>query len=109
MTSVMILLCVVFDRRLAQRAAEEERRLKSFADAAVEGLIIIEAGLVKDANASFEALTGYSVADIASRDLSELIHTPEGGTLTEVEVDRPVEVDLVTKSGAVVPVEIVGR
>ncbi|MFC5067184.1 EAL domain-containing protein [Flaviflagellibacter deserti] len=112
MASLMIfslaLLCVIFDRRLGERKVEEARRLKSLADAAVEGLLIVENEIIRDANASFEALLGYSVAEVTGRKL-ELIRTTGRKTLASLDDNCPTEVDLIAKSGKVVPAEIVVR
>ncbi|HYI64303.1 MAG TPA: EAL domain-containing protein [Allosphingosinicella sp.] len=50
---------VLFDRKLARNAAEEERRLRDFADAAIEGLVVIDGERIVDANRSFLGLAGY--------------------------------------------------
>jgi diguanylate cyclase (GGDEF)-like protein/PAS domain S-box-containing protein len=50
---------VMLDRRLARSAIEETRRLKLLADAAVEGLVIIDGARVVDANRSFWRLAGH--------------------------------------------------
>ena len=44
---------VLFDRKLARNAAEEAQRIKAFADAAIEGLVVIDGERVVDANRSF--------------------------------------------------------
>ena len=44
---------VLFDRKLARNAAEEARRIRAFADAAIEGLVVIDGERVVDANRSF--------------------------------------------------------
>jgi diguanylate cyclase (GGDEF)-like protein len=50
---------VLLDRKLHRRAAEEAQRLRAFADAAIEGLLVIDGGAIVDANASLLALAGY--------------------------------------------------
>jgi diguanylate cyclase (GGDEF)-like protein/PAS domain S-box-containing protein len=50
---------VMLDRRLARGAVEETRRLKLLADAAVEGLVVLDGGRIVDANMSFWRLAGY--------------------------------------------------
>ena len=52
-------LMVLFDRKLARNAIEEARRLRTFADAAVEGLVVIDGERIVDANRSFLRLAGY--------------------------------------------------
>jgi len=50
---------VLFDRKLARNAAEEARRIRDFADAAIEGLVVIDGNTIVDANRSFLRLAGY--------------------------------------------------
>jgi diguanylate cyclase (GGDEF)-like protein len=50
---------VMLDRKLAGDAVEAGRRLRIFADAAVEGLIILDRDRIVDANRSFLDLAGY--------------------------------------------------
>jgi diguanylate cyclase (GGDEF)-like protein len=52
-------MMVLFDRKLAHNAVEEARRLRTFADAAVEGLVVIDGDRIVDANRSFLRLAGY--------------------------------------------------
>src|SRR5690606_9304018 len=44
---------VLFDRRLARQAAEEAQRIRAFADAAIEGLVVVDGDRIVDANRSF--------------------------------------------------------
>ena len=48
------------DRKLARHAAEETQRMRAFADAAIEGLIVVDGEQVVDANRSFLDLSGYA-------------------------------------------------
>jgi len=50
---------VLFDRKLARNAADEARRLRDFADAAIEGLVVIDGERIVDSNRSFLSLAGY--------------------------------------------------
>ena len=51
---------VLFDRKLARNAAEEAQRIRAFADAAIEGLVVIDGEQVVDANRSFLNLSGHA-------------------------------------------------
>ena len=42
------------DRKLARHAAEEAQRMRAFADAAIEGLVVVDGEQVVDANRSFQ-------------------------------------------------------
>jgi diguanylate cyclase (GGDEF)-like protein/PAS domain S-box-containing protein len=66
-------IMVLFDRKLARNAVEEAQRLRTFADAAVEGLVVIDGVRIVDANRSFLDLAGYDrLADAPAR-LSDLL------------------------------------
>ena len=66
-------MMVLFDRKLTRNAAEEAQRLRTFADAAVEGLVVIDGDRIVDANRSFLDLAGYDrIADMPGR-ISELL------------------------------------
>ncbi|HEV2817540.1 MAG TPA: EAL domain-containing protein [Allosphingosinicella sp.] len=63
---------VLFDRKLARNAAEEAQRIKAFADAAIEGLVVIDGREVVDANRSFLTLAGYDGLDALPKALADL-------------------------------------
>jgi diguanylate cyclase (GGDEF)-like protein/PAS domain S-box-containing protein len=66
-------LMVLFDRKLARNAIEEARRLRTFADAAVEGLVVIDGERLVDANKSFLRLAGFESLGDAPERLSDLL------------------------------------
>ena len=63
---------VLFDRKLARNAAEEAQRIRAFADAAVEGLLVIDGERILDANRGFLQLAGYATPDALPESLSSL-------------------------------------
>jgi diguanylate cyclase (GGDEF)-like protein/PAS domain S-box-containing protein len=63
---------VCLDRKLARSEAEQAHRLKAFADAAVEGLVVVDNGRIVDANKSFLSLAGYDSLAAAPDSLSEV-------------------------------------
>jgi len=63
---------VCLDRKLAQTEAEQARRLKAFADAAVEGLVVIDGERIVDVNKSFLSLAGHDNFEGAPRGLSDI-------------------------------------
>ena len=65
------LAVVLFDRKLARNAFEAAQRLKTFADAAVEGLVVIDGDTIVDANRSFLRLAGYDEIGAAPERLSD--------------------------------------
>jgi diguanylate cyclase len=64
---------VLFDRKLARNAAEEAQRIKAFADAAIEGLVVIDGDRVVDANLSFLRLAGYDSLEALPSALADLL------------------------------------
>jgi len=63
---------VLFDRRLALEAAAEAQRIRAFADAAIEGLVVIDGEQVVDANRSFLDLSGFRSAHLLPERLQDL-------------------------------------
>ncbi|MEJ5976119.1 EAL domain-containing protein [Novosphingobium sp. PS1R-30] len=62
------------ERRIISNGQEEARRMKLFADTAMEGLAVLEDDRIVDANAVFWKLAGYDEADAPVQiDLGELI------------------------------------
>ncbi|HMG47349.1 MAG TPA: EAL domain-containing protein [Allosphingosinicella sp.] len=78
---------VLFDRKLARHAAEEAQRIKAFADAAIEGLVVIDGDRVVDANLSFLRLAGYESLEALPNALTDLLPDldplADGGLATE--------------------------
>ncbi|TFW32254.1 bifunctional diguanylate cyclase/phosphodiesterase [Massilia horti] len=60
----------VRERRLAKREME---RLNSLADAAFEGLLVVENDVITTANASLAALAGCSAEELVGSDLSQIL------------------------------------
>jgi diguanylate cyclase len=73
---------VLFDRKLARHAADEARRLRDFADAAIEGLVVIDGDRIVDTNRSFLSLAGYTRRGQVPADLADLF---EGLDLADPE------------------------
>ncbi|WP_237477781.1 bifunctional diguanylate cyclase/phosphodiesterase [Lichenibacterium dinghuense] len=103
------LLGLAADIRARNRSALEGDRMRSLADAAVEGLLICEGGAVAIVNASFAELSGFAPDDLALVPLSRLF--PESAALAHVlaEPDCAEETELVTAGGAHVPVEVIAH
>lgn len=98
------LVSVVLDWR-ARRG--EESRLRDFADAAVEGLVICKDGVIWDANESFCRLAGTELAALRGRGLNSLI-SPNAREGVE-KVENPTEAGLVQPDGSYIPVGVIAR
>ncbi|HEY0312557.1 MAG TPA: EAL domain-containing protein [Allosphingosinicella sp.] len=111
--AVMILaigfLMVLFDRKLTRNAIEEAQRLRTFADAAVEGLVVIDGDRIVDANRSFLRLAGYDSIDGAPGRLSELLIDVNTQTLSMSAEAAPLECRLMRADGHGLEVELLLR
>jgi diguanylate cyclase (GGDEF)-like protein/PAS domain S-box-containing protein len=103
------LLMVLFDRKLALNATEEARRLRTFADAAVEGLVVVDGDAIVDANRSFLALAGYDSVDAAPARISELLIDAPLDSLATIADAAPVEARLMRADGHSRDVELLLR
>ncbi|HEX8449084.1 MAG TPA: EAL domain-containing protein, partial [Allosphingosinicella sp.] len=102
-------LMVLFDRKLASNAIEEARRLRTFADAAVEGLVVIDGERLVDANRSFLALAGFESLGDAPERLSDLLIEVDLGALPLAVDAPPVECRLLRADGETRDVELLLR
>ena len=100
---------VVLDRQLARNAAEEARRLRTFANAAVEGLVVIDGERIIDANLSFLGLVGMQSEGVASKGLAELF--PEFKPESSPAANDPaaIETRLLKADGSSCDVEVLLR
>jgi diguanylate cyclase (GGDEF)-like protein/PAS domain S-box-containing protein len=102
-------LMVLFDRKLARNAIEEARRLRTFADAAVEGLVVIDGERLVDANKSFLRLAGFETLGDAPERLSDLLIEVNLNALSMAADAPPVECRLLRADGEGREVELLLR
>jgi diguanylate cyclase (GGDEF)-like protein/PAS domain S-box-containing protein len=102
-------MMVLFDRKLASNAIEEARRLRTFADAAVEGLVVIDGERLVDANKSFLRLAGFESLGDAPERLSDLLIEVNLGALSMAPDAPPVECRLLRADGEGREVELLLR
>jgi len=100
---------VLFDRKLARNAAEEAQRIKAFADAAIEGLVVIDEERVVDANLSFLRLAGYDSLDALPSLLAELLPDLDPLAFTGNPDCGAIECRLIGAAGRECDVEILLR
>ena len=101
---------VLFDRKLSSHAADEARRIRAFADAAIEGLVVIdEDGTVLDANRSLLRLAGYRSVTSMPRLLAELFPSLDPELLPVGADAKALECRLTAADGAEVDVEVLLR
>jgi diguanylate cyclase (GGDEF)-like protein/PAS domain S-box-containing protein len=103
------LLTMLFDRKLARNAIEEAHRLRTFADAAVEGLVVIDGERIVDANRSFLRLAGFDSVGDAPERLSDLLIEVNLGALSPAPDAPPAECRLLRADGEGREVELLLR
>jgi diguanylate cyclase len=101
------LVAVIAERKIQRGAAQQERRLKRLADAAVEGLILTDGAIIVDANRSLLDLAGHSDVEHCPSTLAELFPTLDMDQL--LGRLAPTECELVTSTGEFCPVELLLR
>ncbi len=108
--SFLILLlagaALVLDLRDRKRAEFERERLRSLANAAVEGLVVCRGGEIVSANEAFARLAGTGASNLVGTNLALYLPGVATGAGT---VDQPLEADLVPASGGTIPVEVIMR
>src|SRR5262245_51130422 len=82
--------------------------MRELADAAIEGLVVCEDGVIADVNASFATLLGIDREQLRNRTLLSLVG-PDHQQPVACVAATPCEIELVTGHGAAIPVEIVAR
>jgi PAS domain S-box-containing protein len=95
-------------RQTEEQLHESEERFHRLADAAHEGLVFSQAGVVVDANPQLAALLGYELREIIGRPVSEFV-APESQALVrariEAAAEEPYEHVLLRKDGSRIDVE----
>ncbi len=106
---IVSMLGLVADIRSKNRALAEAQRMRTLADAAVEGLVICDLDTIVTVNTSFAALTGFAPADLSGLPLSRCI--PDRIVLDRLILhpNRVYETELHTRSDGIVPVELIMR
>jgi diguanylate cyclase len=99
---------LVIDMRDRRRAALELERMRGLANAAVEGLVICDGGVIVTVNDSFAALVLPAASMIGA---AFATFVPEEGTRLKLSdrPDRSVEGDLHGADGSKIPVELIRR
>jgi len=104
----------VTERRRAEEAVREsEERFRSLTEAAVDGVLIHERGVVVDANPSFCRMFGYELAELIGRNVVDMIVKPDRRELilNQVRSDSAAlyEAEAMRKDGSTVLVEVSAR
>ncbi len=97
------LMTVVFEHY--QRKAQD-RRLRELANAAVEGLIVCDDGLIATVNTSLQRMLGLHARQLLGRSLIDLFEPREGEPALSLESDGRREGFLRSADGEPIPVEV---
>jgi len=100
---------VLFDRKLTRNSAEETRRIRAFADAAIEGLVVIDGEKVVDANRSFLQLAGYEDVAAMPATLGDLFSGFDPFSISAGGESAEIECRLIGASGIEHDVEVLLR
>jgi PAS domain S-box-containing protein len=104
----------VTERRQAEDAVREsEQRFRSLTEAAVDGVLIHDGGVILDANPSFCRMFGYELSELLGRNAIEILVTPEKRDMTRAKVREGTaavyETEALRKDGTRLIIEVSGR
>jgi diguanylate cyclase (GGDEF)-like protein/PAS domain S-box-containing protein len=94
------------DRRHAER---ETDRMRGFANAAFEGLIVCNQDTIVAVNNSFVTLVGRTAADLAQAQLADCLPDETVRQSLRARPNQPLEAMLMRADGAKIPVELILR
>ena len=100
---------LALDLRDRRRAALEGDRLRSLANAAVEGLVVCRGAIIVSGNESFARLAGITDGALPGLLLSQFLPSEEAQLALTVQADHAVETTLRQADGATIPVELIVR
>jgi two-component system cell cycle sensor histidine kinase/response regulator CckA len=99
-------------KRIEEALQRSEERFRRFSEAAFEGILIHEGGLILDANQALGRMFGYRVEEMIGRSAFDFL-TAESRALAEsrinAEHEHPYELTGVHKSGSTFPIEVCGK
>ncbi len=97
------------NRKLRQRLEREKFRFQTLANAAFEGIVILEEGRIADVNKPFEDMFGFSRSDVLERDILEFV-TPVCRQMVNEHLrelnSQPSEIEAIRRDGSHFPAEI---
>ena len=102
---VVSLTALLYDR---QQRLGERKRLHELANAAVEGLVVCDHGLIVTANQSFERLIGAAEGQMVGRTFAELFDEGILEPLANAD-DGRLEANITSLTGEPIPVELIAR
>ncbi|MGA0597522.1 bifunctional diguanylate cyclase/phosphodiesterase [Enterovirga sp. CN4-39] len=107
--AILLLACaaVALDIRDRRHASREQDRLRSLANAAVEGLLVCTGDTIVSANDSFAKLVGTTSSDLIGASLSNFLADGPTRLSLAANPDQAFETELRETGGARIPVEVI--
>ncbi len=105
---VLVFAGLTLDGRMRRRR-EAQELMHSLADAAVEGLAVVEAGRIVTVNTSLAELIGRAPAALVGRSIAEILPAATMRQLDAGPVGRVVEAELTGADGTTRPVDVIRR
>jgi diguanylate cyclase (GGDEF)-like protein/PAS domain S-box-containing protein len=100
---------LALDLRDRRHAELEVERMRSLANAAVEGLVVCDGATIVSVNESFASLSGFAPGEILGRSLDDYLSAPAALAKVLGAPDRSIETELRRRDGTVGPVELIMR
>ena len=91
---------------------EREARFHLLAEITIEGIVIHEAGLIKDVNPSLSAMLGYEQSEVLGRNIIDFICPEDRAAVAEsmaMDSGRLLEISLIKKDGTMFIAEVEGK
>lgn len=110
-TTVLLLAgaALIMDLQVRRKGAQEAERTRSLVNATAEGLLITDGERIVDANDNLVELVGLPLAQLTGRRLGELLPGAVPRDAIAQRTSRPVESELRTAAGTMLPVELIVR
>jgi PAS domain S-box-containing protein len=67
----------IYRNRTEEQLRQSEERFRALSEAAVEGVVLHENGIVLEANPAFERIFGYGLDELRGKNIVDLLPTPE--------------------------------
>lgn len=101
-------------QKLSQTALiESEYKFKQLSDLSIEGIVIHKNGIVENVNKSFLKMSGYEEEELLGANMIELLFAKSDQKYAIDNINKarttPYEIDLISKYGLTIPVEITAK
>ncbi len=106
--AILLLCCVGLSLDLRERRRSAEiARIRDFADAAIEGLILCDGEVIVSANRSFSKLVGQRLENMCGQSFAEFIPEQDVRVKLLARAGQSIEAELRCQDGGLIPVELI--